>query len=119
MTRSGRYVVLVCLSLAADTAKAQWVRGTVVDTSGSGLPGVTVFLLNSAGLAVRRARTGNAGDFAVDVAETGSHVIRAQRIGFEPAEVSVILKRDDTIRVRIRLQAASSCARYCSREGQA
>ena len=72
--------VAVLLVLAAPALHAQTgaVRGTVTDDGGHGLPGVHVIVEGT----TRVAESEPDGSFELHAVPTGSHIVRAQRIGY-------------------------------------
>lgn len=91
-SRTWRTVRRLSLMLAAASigrpAQAQVRAGAVVgvvrDELGNGIPGVTV-VLDSAAI-VRHASTDSLGRFTLAGIDSGTHLLRALRIGFSPAE---------------------------------
>src|SRR5689334_13382886 len=66
------------------TARAQRIRGEVVDAGSHPVSGVVVLLLDSASHVAGRALSNEHGEFRVSAARPGSDRIRTLRIGFRP-----------------------------------
>lgn len=77
-------VALVALALGAAPARAQVVRGQVLE-EGSNAPveGAMVVLLEPSGHVVRRVLTDRSGGFIVRSDRPGSYLMRVDRIGYE------------------------------------
>jgi hypothetical protein len=76
-------------------ARAQVVRGTVVDqASGRALPATVVVLLDSTGKRLAGVLSGDDGTYAIRIAVPGRYALRAERIGFRaeaPTPVSIVV----------------------------
>ena len=70
------------LSLAPLTARAQSVRGVVVDAGDRPVAGAVVLLLDSVSQVGARTLSNERGEFRVSAAQPGSYRIRTLRIGF-------------------------------------
>ena len=86
MRALGRIAAVLAVLAMAASAVAQdsrgRVQGTVVDTSGGAMPGVSVTLTNDAtGIAVTR-QTGPAGRYLFDQVDIGTYTITAEIAGF-------------------------------------
>ncbi len=88
MRVAGRLVLVGAALAVPILLSAQQVIGRVVTPEGFGIVGVEVQVLPSG----PRATTDSGGRFVLWPVDTGSHIIRARRIGFTPS--------DTTIRVR-------------------
>jgi hypothetical protein len=96
--------IAVWLHVAAVTAQAQSVRGTVVGEAGSPVPGVVVLLLDARDDVVARALTGENGTFRVSPSSSGSYRLRTMRIGFRSVTSDAFaLKAGEDIERRIVL----------------
>jgi len=85
MIGSHHRAALVGLSLVLPfAARAQTMRGIVVDASSSPVSGVVVMLLDSASRVVARGMTTSQGEFRVTAAHAGTYRLRTLRIGFHP-----------------------------------
>jgi hypothetical protein len=116
-------LVLCGLGLAALPARAQIVRGAVVDSaSGRPVPGSTVQVTDSSGSRVGTVLTDAEGRFAFRVPRAGRYTLRVQRIGYRtsastPFDVAVgeTVERQlaaSAIPVQlaaVRVSAASAC----------
>jgi len=84
----------VLLAIASGTAGAQvrpgQITGVVRDDFRTGVPGVTV-VLDSAHLS-KRAVTDSLGRFTITGVDSGPHLLRAVRIGFQPFEQRLLVQ---------------------------
>src|SRR6188472_4550474 len=85
--------LLVCVALLAAVAfpvSAQTpsgeISGTVVDSSGSVLPGVRVTLTNSATNAVRLTQTNDSGLYVFPAVPPGTYALKVELEGFSTAQ---------------------------------
>ena len=79
-------LALLLAPAGARSLAAQSVRGQLVDkTSGSGLAGAFVVLVDQRGREVARALTGDAGTFLLRAPAAGSYRLQSRRIGFRVA----------------------------------
>ena len=72
------------VAAGATSALAQAVRGIVVDATDRPVPGVVVFMIDSASAVVARALSNERGEFRVAAARAGSYRLRTMRIGYRP-----------------------------------
>ncbi len=79
---------------------AQQVTGRVVTPEGFGIVGVEVQVLPSG----PRATTDSGGRFVLWPVDTGSHLVRARRIGFSPSDTTIRM-RTGSLSIVITLQA--------------
>src|SRR4029079_17455456 len=80
------------------------VRGTVTDSaSNRGIAGAQVTITGS----TRGALTNDAGEYTIRNVPTGSTTVRAQRIGFTPAERRINVAANETVVADLTLAAAS------------
>lgn len=86
MTISVRQVIGIfgALMLAAATAAAQSIRGTVVDPADRPIPGVVVQLLDSVSAINARVLSNERGEFRVAASRPGTYRLRTLRIGYRP-----------------------------------
>jgi hypothetical protein len=85
MVRPRAIFTLVCLvGVPPLTARAQSVRGTIVDERSVPLSGVVVQLLDVSGTAVSRALSDESGSYRLAARASGRYRVRTQRIGFRP-----------------------------------
>src|SRR5687767_12206374 len=87
MAQAFRRLALVsalAFGVASEGLRAQSVRGTTVDQSGVGVPGVVVQLIDMSGAVVGRSLTAEAGDFRVQARGPGQYRLRTMRVGFRP-----------------------------------
>ena len=92
--------LLVCLSLSGTTALAgqrqapfQPLNGTVEDALSRPVPGVFVRLQSSDGRTIGEAVTDDHGQFRLPEGSAGTYALKAQRKGFKPATMIVILPK--------------------------
>lgn len=87
-------------------ARAQTVRGAIVDPNGSPVPGVVLLLVDAASRVAARALSSERGDFRLSAPSAGSYRIRAIRIGFRPVMSDPInLQLGDEVSKRLMLSA--------------
>lgn len=98
-------------TMAAGTAFAQQTEsriiGTLVDSSGGALPGVTVTVTSTETGAVRTAVSDTAGAYAVTNLSRGAYAITADLSGFAPATRTVTLGLGQVETVDLSLAVAS------------
>lgn len=89
---------MLAAALLATPAAAQQAKeptgaidGTVVDSSGVGVPGVEVFLFG----ARRGVRTAETGAYRMDSVEAGPHIVRFRRLGLQPTTLTVYVAPND------------------------
>ena len=76
-------LLIIALTSGANSLQAQVIRGSVEDSSGMPLNDVIVSLLiSNTDSVLRSTRTGNSGDFSINVARAGRYRIRLNRIGY-------------------------------------
>jgi hypothetical protein len=94
----------------ADSPQTGTIDGTVVDASGSALPGVTVTLGSERG--DRNAITDEAGKFLFGVLPPGEYTLRASLEGFEPNERALRLEtgQRQSVDLQIGLGTAETIA---------
>ena len=78
-------VLLMAASAAAQTVTGE-IRGTVRDSSGGVLPGVTVTVLNTQTGLTRTETTGDTGSYVFPSLPIGSYTVTAELQGFRKAE---------------------------------
>jgi hypothetical protein len=84
LARVGRAVALVAASVAT-TARAQTVRGVVVDRGDKPVPGVVVQLVDSSATVIARALSTEQGEFRFAAPHSGTYRLHTLRIGYRPA----------------------------------
>ena len=96
-------------SLAVASVSAQTVRGQVLDDStGTGLAGTRVNLLQQDGDVVQRGLTGQDGAFRLEAPRGGLYRVRARRLGYAPRTTPLLdLRASDTLVVGLRLTTAA------------
>jgi hypothetical protein len=104
-------VALAVLGVAA-TARAQsatgQITGTVKDTSGAVVPGVTVTITSELTGAKRETTTGQTGNYVVPLLGVSVYSVTAELQGFRPAKLTgVRLSVDQVVRVDLELQTGS------------
>jgi hypothetical protein len=93
---------LLAGALAAVSAHAQTLRGTVRDSSsGVPIPGAVVTLLDSAAAVAARTTTDEVGQFRAVLVGNGVRAVRVVRLGFRPRTVTLPAARDGVIRVDV------------------
>lgn len=84
--------ILVWIVCAACALQAQSERGTITgtvrDSSGAVVPGVTVTITNAATGALSTLTTNNQGEFTAPELAVGNYNIRAEKEGFQPTQVN-------------------------------
>jgi vitamin B12 transporter len=80
------------------TAQVQ-VSGNVTDATGTGIPGVNIFIKDS----YDGATSDDKGNFSFSTSETGEKLISATLIGFKPFEQKVTIGKDP-ISIKIKLE---------------
>ena len=69
------------VALQAQTFRGS-IQGTIADSSGGGIPGVEVSVTDSATGLVRRATTGDSGNYTFTELPLGTYVVSASKTGF-------------------------------------
>ena len=67
------------------------IDGTVIDTSGNGLAGVEVLILDNK----QSVRTNGGGAYRIAGVEPGSHIMRFRRLGLQPVTLTVDVAAND------------------------
>ncbi len=94
-------------ALAQDTTTAT-VRGTVSDTSGGILPGVTVTITNSSTKESRTATSNDRGGFAFPSLFSGTYELKAELQGFKTYEAkNIILHPNDNRGIDVQLEVGA------------
>ncbi|MFI5228188.1 MAG: carboxypeptidase regulatory-like domain-containing protein [Gemmatimonadales bacterium] len=108
IARAAAATLLLLLSAGATTARAQTVRGLVVDAAANPVPGVVVLLVDTTarGSVAARALTNDRGEFRLAAGVVGSYRIRTMRIGYRPVSSEpVALHAGETLERRIVLSS--------------
>jgi iron complex outermembrane recepter protein len=92
--------VNLCAVIPADAQPFGLVRGSVKDTTGAALPGVTLTLR---GAADRKTETGPGGDFAFEGLPSGEYELTAVLAGFVPARRTFRLVGRETVTLPLTL----------------
>jgi hypothetical protein len=96
-------VLLVMLSLAAQVAVAQGVRGSIVESvSRRAIPGAVITVLDAAGGVLSRDISDQRGTFAVTLSARAARV-RVVRIGFRPRDLPVAPSMADGGQLRVAM----------------
>lgn len=109
-----RRVLLLCLCLLAATAAftqttTGTIKGTVVDASGSALPGVTVTATNRSTGVSRAAVSDSAGAFSIPLLQPGTWDVRSELEGFHASTVKdVAVTLGSTVDVKVKLQVGAA-----------
>jgi hypothetical protein len=98
-------LVIAALAGAPAGAAAQTVRGSVTDAeTGAGVAGARVTLSDSAGLIVRQATTGAAGEFVLVAASAGAYLLGAALAGYQSLPpVTVVVGAEEEVELAVRL----------------
>jgi hypothetical protein len=81
---------LASLLCALTTARAQTIRGVVVDAANQPISGVVVFMVDSGSNVVARALSSDAGEFRVAATRPGSYRLRTMRIGYRALTTAAV-----------------------------
>src|SRR2546423_2894380 len=92
--------MLVCLAAAA---RAQAIRGVVVDRADTPVRGVVVLLLDSLTTVAGRALSTENGEFRVVAPGPGTYRLRTTRIGFRPMTTESIVVAASDVGLRLVL----------------
>ena len=98
-------VILAAFLLLPGTASAQTaeLRGTVTDTTGSALPGVTVTIVNSATGISRVVVTDGQGGFRVPAVQPGPYTVETSLSGFNTDTKKVVLTVGQVAELKVSL----------------
>src|SRR5439155_9064584 len=102
-------VVLVCAALSVQAwgqANNATVSGTIQDTSGAVLPGVTVTAINNATGVASTALTNEAGAYSFPSLLPGAYKVSAELPGFQTKVYEVQLGNAQTVRLNFTLTVA-------------
>ena len=92
------------VTLAAGTARAQTIHGTVSDSSsGAAVAGAFVVLLDDEGAAVARGLTGEAGRYRMTAPGIGRYRIRVDRIGYRSVTTEPMAIPEDGAGIDVRV----------------
>jgi len=100
-------ILLIALPLAAQTTGS--LSGKVSDTTGSGVPGVTVEAKSSSLQGVRTAVTDSAGIYRIPLLPPGEYTLSYKLEGFAPESrhgLIISLSKESTVDVTLRAAAA-------------
>ena len=106
--RSGFLLLSVWLSLATliSAQEDASIQGTVNDSSGAAIPGVTIQVKNLETGALRNLRTDEAGRFDAASLPVGRYVVKAEKSGFRGVEktgISLVLGQRETVDVVLQV----------------
>ena len=115
MTRSGRGVsawmaalALVCATVADAQTTTGRISGTIADSSGGVLPGVSVTVVNEATALVRTATTDRQGAYVFVDLPVGTYTVKTELAGFKSAVMSGnTLNADGRVTVDFKLDVGS------------
>src|SRR5262245_50130947 len=93
-------VLFLWLGCAVNAQDRGAIRGTVVDSLGTPLPGVAVELV---GPETRRATTDGRGTFAFDLLRAGTYELRFERLGLLPMTQAATVQAGDTTALTVRM----------------
>jgi len=97
-----KQLILLFLIVIGMTAKAQLIRGTVSDSSGTPLSSASVFLNNTS----IGTRTDASGNFALQ-APSGKYELIISSIGYQTANISIIAEEvKEPLIIKLKLKAA-------------
>lgn len=83
-----------CVTACVATARAQAVRGVVVDRADAPVAGVVVQLLDASSRSAGRALTNERGEYRIVAHAAGSYRLHTLRIGFRPTDSAPIVLRE-------------------------
>ena len=117
MTKMRLLGVLALVLAVAATARAQTatgqITGTVKDTSGAVVPGVTVTVTSELTGSKRETTTGQTGNYVVPLLPVSVYSVTAEMQGFRPARLTgVRLSVDQVVRADLELQTGSLSETY-------
>ena len=84
------------------------VTGTITDTSGAAIPGVSITVTNANTEGIRKSTTNGAGIFSVPALPPGPYTVSAEAKGFEKANSSINLAVGQTLNVNFQLTVGST-----------
>jgi hypothetical protein len=102
-------LVAVCLALSNvgfSQASSSSLRGTVMDPSGSALPGATVVITNDASKMTRTATTGEVGDYTFLALPPGTYTLSVTATGFtryQQTGIQLLVSTPATANVRLKV----------------
>lgn len=107
-------VIVLCFLLVS--ARPAWavgptgrIVGTVVDPSGSPIPGATVSAINEATNETRTFTTGPSGDFTFPVLPAGNYTVKVEDAGFSSyVQKGIVLQVDQNLTVSASLKIGST-----------
>jgi hypothetical protein len=104
----GAAAVFLLLCLGAPGARAQEIRGTVVDdVSGANVPGAAVLLIDLEGRVLGVDRSREDGGFLLRSAAGDTVRVRVERSGYEPTQTKPwLLNRGSVLEMEVRLEPA-------------
>ncbi|HEV8363900.1 MAG TPA: carboxypeptidase regulatory-like domain-containing protein [Gemmatimonadaceae bacterium] len=93
------------IALAAASAGAQRLAGTIVEADGKTPASfVALLILNAGGNTIARAQSSASGSFSLAVPSAGTYAVRALRVGFKPTlSDPVTIAAGDAARIRMQL----------------
>src|ERR1700730_1559659 len=104
--------LLACLAVSAPAlVRGQTtgeIRGTVLDSNGAGLPGVTVDASSPSLQGTRTAVTGAGGSFQIPALAPGAYRVVFSMSGFAKAERQAQVKLDATASLAVTLQVSAA-----------
>ena len=89
--RTFRVFTFLVTVLAASSALAATIRGTISDTTGAAITGARVTVRDIATRDERMVETDASGSFKVDVKDAGTYLVVAARAGFAEAARTVVI----------------------------
>ena len=104
MKRALRVVLCLFLSTPALAQTLGTITGEVKDSSGATIPGATVTAQNVGTNATRTQQSNEVGAFAFPAMPPGAYLVKAELQGFRPAQNSVELHVEETLRVNLSLE---------------
>jgi hypothetical protein len=100
-------LVLAAGFLSAQTRETAVIQGTVKDSSGSPLPGVSVWVKSPNMMGKPSAVSGPDGGFRIPALSTGTYEVNAELSGFAPAKITgIVLHAGITATVDLKLDQA-------------
>jgi len=109
LTRTAIYILFVFLYSSVVVVRAQsataTLSGIVTDQTGAVVPGVNISVISISQAFTRIAITNDEGTFTISLLSPGSYIVKAERQGFNPSEVSgVVLNVNDQKMIRLSLK---------------
>lgn len=105
---SATLVVIISLSLFAQTPDSVTIRGKVVDPSGAAVPAVEIRLTNQRTSTVRSTSTDASGFFSLPGLKAGDYILASHKQGFADLNRPLTLAGDRTAEIKLQLNVQTS-----------